>query len=143
MGSHPRPEAAALCREVGGQLPLPKNDEENEDFKSPYIRGKLTDATDLDGDGIWHDSYGNEVTYFGSPFWYYPIENLQGGVWTHSYMGGAHSIYLNPQPEDVDFVWTVNANIGKTGVTCQIPLAPPTPEPPAPVQGKTKSVVIS
>ena len=143
MGSYPRPEAAAICRGVGGQLPLPKNDEENEDFQSPYIRGKLTDATDLDGDGIWHDSYGNEVTYF-APLWYYSIENLQGGPWTYSYMSGSRSMFLTPEPENADFVWTVYPNLGQIGVTCQIPLAPPkspVPEPPTPVEGKIKSLV--
>ena len=139
MGIYSRPEAAAVCRSVGGQLPLPKNDEENEDFQSPFIPGKLTDATDLDGDGVWHDSYGNEVTYF-APLWYSSIEHLQGGPWTHNYMGGAKSIFLTPRPAE-DFVWTVDHNVGQTGVTCQIPLAPPAPEPPAPVQGETKSNV--
>ena len=134
MGSHPHPEGAAICRGVGGQLPLPKNDEENEDFQSPYIRGKLTDATDLDGDGVWHDSYGNEVTYF-APLWYKNIKELQGGVWQYGWMSGSRSIYLTPEPED-DFVWTVYPNIGNTGVTCQIPLAPPAPEPPTPVEGE-------
>ena len=108
--------------------------------------GKLIDATDLDGDGIWHDSYGNEVTYF-APFWHYPrgdpesLQNLQGGPWTFNYMSGEYSKYLNPQPEYADFVWTVYPNLAKLGVSCQIPLAPPkppAPEPPTPVEGYTK-----
>ena len=141
MGSHPRPEAAAICREVGGHLPLPKNDEENEDFKSSQIRGKLTDATDLDGDGVWEDSYGNEVTYFGQ-LWHYPIEQLQGGPWTYRYMSLRPAGNLNLPPEkETDFVWEMYPGVSNVHITCQIPLAPPkppVPEPPTPVKGKIK-----
>ena len=151
LGMHPLPEAAARCREIGGQLPLPKNDEENEDFKK--MHGKMLDATDLDGDGIWHDSYGNEVTYFPTLWYTYgpTIENILGGPYTYSYMVGANTINLNPQNSDTyapipdtDFVWTVRPNISPVFVVCHIPIAspePPVPEPPAPVQGNTKKLV--
>ena len=146
IGLHAHRDGAAACRAVGGQLPLPRNDVENEDFQNPQIVGKLLDATDLDGDGIWHDSYGNEVTYF-APLWYYPhggkesLQILSGGPWTYNYMSGDYSKNINPQPEYADFVWTVYPNLAELGVTCQIPLAPPkppAPEPPTPIKGKIK-----
>ena len=121
FGYQHRPEAAALCRENGGQLPLPRNDEENEYF-TKQIGGGMIDSFDLDGDGIWHDSYGNEVTYF-APFWYYPIENLQGGVWQYGYMSTARATSLDPQPANAEIVWTVYPNLGKPIVRCMIPLA--------------------
>ena len=59
-------------------------------------------------------------------------------------MSGSRSMFLTPEPENADFVWTVYPNLGQIGVTCQIPLAPPkspVPEPPTPVEGKIHSLV--
>ena len=55
-------------------MPLPKNDEELESFRTGFAglgSGLITDATDFDEDGVWEDSYGNVVTYF-APLHYYP-----------------------------------------------------------------------
>ena len=123
-------EAAAICRAEGGQLPLPKNDQESEDFRSGGYLGGMIDSFDLDGDGIWHDSYGNEVTYF-APFHYSSFENLAGGPWQYKYMSASRS----------ENIWYVSHNSGNPVVNCMIPLAS-APEPPAPVQGKTKSFFI-
>ena len=80
-------QGARLCREEGASLPLPKNEEENNAFKAV---GGLLDATDLDFDGVWKDSFGNVVNYFG-PFtsWskdegYYMNGVADSGEWSKS-----------------------------------------------------------
>ena len=127
MGKHPFSEGADICRAEGGQLPLPKNDEENEYFLN-VIGGGMIDSFDFDGDEIWHDSYGNVVTYF-APFWYYPFP--AEGPWQYRYMSASESKGL----------WTVYPNLGSPTINCMIPLAP-VPEPPTPVEGKTSFSVV-
>ena len=148
MGWHQYAEGASVCREVGAALPLPKNDEELDSFKTGFGfamsgTGLLIDATDLDEDDVWEDSYGNEVTYF-PPLWYYlGGEQKYSSVWgiqeNYQYMAVRPKTTVNDPPEiDGHFLAYVTPNVGRLQVYCQIPLDPPTPTvnvPPTPVQG--------
>ena len=118
-------KAVATCREEGGSLPLPKNDEENEDFK--LVGGGLIDATDFDGDGVWHDSYGNVVTYLA------PLKQPINPESFDSYP------YLNaimsPRLGQWYFVWGMIPVVAHPKVFCQIPIASSDP----PVEGENLS----
>ena len=117
MGTYTAAEGASICREIGASLPLPKNDEEKEDFSKV---GGLIDATDLDLDGVWEDSYGNEVTYFG----YIP-----------SYSKKDDATHLSGSNRS----WRHLVSDSKVSVRCQIPVAPPKQvhAPPTPVESNT------
>ena len=99
-------------------MPLPKNEEENNAFKAV---GGLLDATDLDFDGVWKDSFGNVVNYFG-PF----------TSWSKD-----EGYYMNGVADSGE--WSKSKNVGKPRVYCQIHLTPRKPQvhtPPTPVEGK-------
>ena len=124
MGHIDKDEAVATCREEGGTLPLPKNDEEKEDFRT---LGGLIDATDFDGDGVWHDSYGNVVTYLA------PLKQPINPESFDSYP------YLNaimsPRLGQWYFVWGMIPVVAQPKVFCQIPIASSDP----PVEGENLS----
>ena len=123
MGHHPASEGAIICREEGASLPLPKNDQENADFS--YFGGGLIDATDLDEDGVWEDSYGNEVTYMASHV-YYDSDSHLVGLYKYQYILPAFS-------SGNEFLWYIMPEDGTDPIICQIPLElPPAPscEPP-------------
>ena len=118
-------------------MPLPKNDEELESFRTGFAglgSGLITDATDFDEDGVWEDSYGNVVTYF-APLHYYP-SGRQYSTFNYQYMA--------VKEDEGSLVSYVVPNEGFSGskpkgwVFCQLPLDQPTPTvhvPPTPVQG--------
>ena len=79
------------------------------------------DATDLDEDGVWENSYGNEVTYF-APYKFYGTNTLRPGSYKYQY------IFLWDE-----FLWYIMPEVGSLPIICQIPLElSPTPscEPP-------------
>ena len=120
MAYQPASEGAALCRQIGGSLPLPKNAEENEDFSDLY--GGLIDATDLDGDGVWEDSYGNEVTYF-APYVYYGTDSQEPSAeYSYKYIESAAS-------SRTELLWykrpDLDGMVGYVRIVCVIPLEPP------------------
>ena len=137
MGYHTYAEGAALCRAEGGSLPLPRNDEELESF-STFVgvdsTGLLIDATDMDEDGVWEDSYGNVVTYLPNVY-YFPVG--------HKYSEYSYQ-YISVKEVRGDIVSHVAPAIYretnlKSWIFCQIPLDPPVKpvyEPPAPVEGR-------
>ena len=61
-------EAVALCELDDAYLPLPQNTEEDTDLyiylMSLDILSSWLDGTDETEEGIWLDSYGNNITYF-------------------------------------------------------------------------------
>ena len=125
IGRRHRPEGAASCREVGASLPLPKTAEENEDLKNinsalAYNALTMIDAFDVNGDGIWEDSYGNVVTFFGE------LDYDE-----HEYAGYQ---YITTGNSRNDYKWKVvpdvYENLSSTNIVCQIPLAPPKPTTP-------------
>ena len=130
MGHHGYGEAAAVCREEGASLPLPKTPEELESFQkfNGLEWGLIVDATDLNEDGAWEDSYGNSVTYF-PPFYYYPVGQQRS---TYSYQ------YMSIREKNGNVVSYVTPDNGSARVFCQLPLdlpSPPIYEPPTPIEG--------
>ena len=132
MGFHPYDEAAAICRDEGASLLLPKNNEELESLRTGFAGlnpGLVIDATDIDEDGVWEDSYGNVVT-FSVPLYYYP-SGQQSSYYSYRYMA--------VKKKDDDLLVYVTPNRSTGFVFCQLPLDPPTPTvhaPPTPVNGK-------
>ena len=120
MSYKPASKGADICRQIGGSLPLPKNDEENEDFTD--LHGGLIDATDLDGDGVWEDSYGNEVTYF-APYVYYGTDTQEPSAeYSYQYIESASSSWT-------ELLWykrpDLDGFVGYVRIVCVIPLEPP------------------
>ena len=140
MGFHPYDEAAAICREQGASLPLPTNAEELESLETGFaglMSGLVIDATDIDEDGVWEDSYGNDVT-FSVPLYYYP-SGQQSSYYSYRYMA------VKKKDDDLLVYVARNRPDGQpTGVVfCQLPLDPPTPTvhvPPTPVKGETNTL---
>ena len=128
-------------------MPLPKNDGELESFRTGFSAlrsGIVIDATDLDKDGVWEDSYGNVVTYFA------PLHYQGNGPEDISY----NYQYMTVKEEDRNLFFNVASNTHRRWngllakwfytelqghVFCQLPLDPPTQEvyePPTPVEGE-------
>ena len=129
MGHIDKDEAVATCREEGGTLPLPKNDEEKEDFRT---LGGLIDATDFDGDGVWHDSYGNVVTYFA------PFKQPENPDNYDSYPYLIAVLEYNSNSGEWEVVWSLAPGIGRPNVFCQIPIASSEPS----VEGENFSFLV-
>ena len=91
MGDHLQTEAVTVCRNEDASLPLPKNDEENQDLGQ--LGGGLIDAFDFDQDGVWVDSNGHELEYFRSHVYYgddgYAWQ--QPGSFSYQYIFGGYS----------------------------------------------------
>ena len=75
-------EAASKCDELGASLPLPKNEEENQDlYAAVQTLGLVSstrvalDGSDVNNEGEWVDSTGTTIKYFN----WWPSEP-SGGV---------------------------------------------------------------
>ena len=62
-------------------------------------------------DGVWHDSNGNEVTYFG-PIW-------RSSSAEHKYLATEAAQFLHPPPDNADWVWTMINGAGRALTYCQ------------------------
>ena len=80
----------------------------------------MIDAFDVDGDGVWKDSYGNVVTFFGE------LEYDE-----HEYAGYQ---YITTGRIRNEYKWKAVPDVyetySSTYIVCQIPLEPPKPTNP-------------